>query len=224
MPISSSYLFKAVLWDMDGTLVNTEVHWLASEEKLMEEVGYVWTEADQRHCLGGPLTRVGEYMFKKSGNQHSPTYYVDELIRRTTEAFETGIELMPGVRERLLELSDANVPMALVTASPRIMANKVVESLEKNFFRAVVSADDVSVPKPDPEGYILAARLLGVDVSQALIFEDSNTGVRAARASGASVVAIRHLNSFDSHPRTVEIDSMVSISGKELNSLYIESC
>ena len=219
--MQTDYLFDAVLWDMDGTLVDSEPFWLESETALMAEFGYNWTADDQRHCLGGPLLRVGQYMYELAGEVESPEFFMEELIRRTTAAFTSGLVPMAGVTERLEELFHANIPMALVTASPRVMAKKVVSSLEREYFTCIVSSDDVRNSKPDPEGYLKAASHLDVDIAKCLIFEDSNTGVRAALASGASVIAITHLTTFEPHPRKVDIPSIQSVSGQSLNSLYV---
>ncbi len=219
--MQTDYLFDAVLWDMDGTLVDSEPYWLASETALMAEFGYNWTIDDQRHCLGGPLLRVGRYMHQLTGEVESPEFFMEELIRRTTAAFTSGLTPMAGVAERLEELFHANIPMALVTASPRVMAEKVVSSLKREYFKSIVSSDDVNNSKPDPEGYLKAASELDVDIRKCLIFEDSNTGVKAALASGASVIGLTHLTAFEPHPRKVDIPSIQSVSNQSLNSLYV---
>jgi HAD superfamily hydrolase (TIGR01509 family) len=144
-----------------------------------------------------------------------------ELTQRTAEAFFSSIKAMPGVAERLEELYQAKIPMALVTASPRVMADNVSAALGAHYFQSIVSTDDVVNSKPDPEGYLKAARQLNVDIEKCLIFEDSNTGVRAGQASGASVVGLTHLTKYEPHPRTVAIASIESISHRSLNDFYI---
>ena len=128
---------------------------------------------------------------------------------------------MEGVAARLDELYSARIPMALVTASPRLMAENVVASLGSHYFKSIVSCDDVMHSKPDPEGYLKAASELGVEIAHCLIFEDSNTGVNAGLASGASVVAITHLTHFEPHPRKIDIASIESVSTKPLSALYV---
>ena len=219
--MQTSYYFDAVLWDMDGTLVDSEPFWLQSEKELMAEYDYIWTDEDQRHCLGGPLLRVGKYMYELAGHRQSPEFFMHELTQRTAKAFFSSIKAMPGVAERLEELHQAKIPMALVTASPRVMADNVSAALGAHYFQSIVSTDDVVNSKPDPEGYLKAARQLNVDIEKCLIFEDSNTGVRAAQASGASVVGLTHLTTYEPHPRTIAIASIESISHRSLNDFYI---
>ena len=79
--MQTKYLFDAVLWDMDGTLVDSEPFWLQSEKDLMAEFDYTWTDEDQRHCLGGPLLRVGKYMYELAGHRQSPEYFMHELTQ-----------------------------------------------------------------------------------------------------------------------------------------------
>lgn len=216
------YPFAAVLWDMDGTLLDSEPLWLRAETELMEEFGVTWTTDDQLNCLGGPAERIGRYMFERSGGVESPTFFVDQVFKRTAKLFETDLRVMPGVRQRLEELYAAGIPMALVTASPRELADTAVNVLGAHFFSAVVSCDDVVNSKPDPESYFSAARQLQVDISKCLIFEDSHTGVKAAQASGASVVAIAHMVTFEPHPRSTIIPNIADIATQSLSEFYID--
>ena len=79
--------FEAVFFDMDGTFVNSEPHWLAGETELMAEYGHAWTKADQQYCLGGPLSKVGRYMWELAGEKESPEWFHHELVRRTLTHF-----------------------------------------------------------------------------------------------------------------------------------------
>jgi len=96
--------FEAVFFDMDGTFVNTEPHWLAAETELMADFGHTWTFEDQRFCLGGPLSKVGKYMWELAHQVNSPEWFHHELVARTIKRFEEKIEYMPGSRELFLSL------------------------------------------------------------------------------------------------------------------------
>ena len=207
---------------MDGTLVDTEPMWLASEIDLMNQFDYVWTEEDQAHCLGGPLDRVGQYMYELSGGVNSPAYFTDTLISKMERRLRSGAQLMDGAQELMTQCESLNLPMALVSASPRVLVDAVLENLAGHNFGIAISSDDVDQVKPHPEGYLKAADFLGVSISECLILEDSITGVTAARASGGIVVAIPHLVSISEGERLCVVSSVRELTLSKLNELYAE--
>jgi HAD superfamily hydrolase (TIGR01509 family) len=213
--------FSAVFFDMDGTFVNTEPHWLIAETELMAQFGHPWTVADQQFCLGGPLTKVGKYMWELAGQKESPDYFHHELVRRTIAHFDSGIEFMPGALELLLELKSHNVPVGLVTASPAPLLSATLQSLDEQYFDVTVSSADVKKVKPDPEGYILAANRIGVDINDTLILEDSLTGIAAGIASGAAVIAIPHIVEVPEQGRVRVISSLEGMTVDSLINLYV---
>jgi len=181
---------------MDGTLINSEPYWLLAEHELMARYGHTWTDVDQEHCLGGPLPKVGRYMSKLAQGEESPEYFADELVRLVAEHFTKGLEFMPGALPLVQSLASVQVPMALVSASPRILVDAAVSLLPKDTFGCSISSQDVANNKPDPECYLLAAEQLGVDISRCVVLEDSRTGITAGLASGAVVIGIPTLYSF----------------------------
>ena len=207
---------------MDGTLVDTEPMWLASEIDLMNQCGYVWTEEDQANCLGGPLDRVGQYMHELAGGVHSPAYFTDTLISKMERRLRSGAQLMDGAQELMTQCESLNLPMALVSASPRVLVDAVLENLAGHNFGIAISSDDVDHVKPNPEGYLKAADFLGVSISECLILEDSITGVTAAKASGGFVVAIPHLVAISEGERLCVISSVRELTLNKLNELYAE--
>jgi len=213
--------FQAVFFDMDGTLVDTEPYWLQSETELMARYGYVWTPDDQRHCLGGPLPRVGRYMHELA-HAEDPEFFVEELVSLVSSKFSHSLNFMPGARELLNEIRSLGVPMGLVSASPRILVDATLSNIGSDVFAVSVSSNDVEKSKPDPESYLMAANHLNVDISQSLVLEDSLTGISAARASGAWVLAIPHIVSVDQDRRTRVVNSLVDLSLAEISSLFTE--
>jgi len=213
--------FSAVFFDMDGTFVNTEPQWLLAERELMAEYGHSWTVDDQRHCLGGPLTKVGKYMWELAGHKETPEFFHHELVRRTIAHFESGIEFMPGAFELLLELKSKNVLVGLVTASPAPLLNATLASLDKQYFDVTISSADVANVKPHPEAYLLAAQRIGVDILDSLILEDSLTGINAGIASGAAVLAIPHIVEVAQTGRVRVIKTLDGVTVASLNDLYI---
>lgn len=216
--------FSAVLFDMDGTLVDTEPMWLASEIDLMNQFGYEWTEKDQANCLGGPLDRVGRYMFDLAGEIHSPEFFTDTLISMMEARLRSGAQLMDGAPELMALCEDLQVPMALVSASPRVLVDAVLDNLSGHNFGISISSDDVARVKPDPEGYVKAAAFLNVSTDKCLILEDSLTGITAAQASGGVVIAIPHLVAISEGDRMRVVASVRELTLNKLEGLYSEFC
>ncbi len=207
---------------MDGTLVDTEPMWLASEIDLMNQFGYEWTEADQANCLGGPLDRVGRYMFDLAGGVKSPAFFTDTLISKMEQRLRSGAQLMEGAQEMMAQCEALNLPMALVSASPRVLVDAVLENLAGHNFGISISSDDVEHVKPDPEGYLKAAEFLGVSIEDCLILEDSVTGVTAAQASGGVVIAIPHLVAISEGERLRVVSSVSELTLDKLTDVYAE--
>ena len=216
----SEPFFEAILFDMDGTLINSEPYWLESETELMAQYGYEWTLQDQAHCLGGPLSKVGEYMFPLSGNQESAEFFTTSLIDRMIVKLREGVELMDGAHELLELCADNLISTALVSASPRVLVEAAILDIKNANFAVSISCDDVTRAKPDPEGYLIAADRLGVAIENCLILEDSSNGVAAAKASGAWIVAIPHLVPIPESERVAVVSSVRELSLDTLRHLY----
>jgi HAD superfamily hydrolase (TIGR01509 family) len=213
--------FPAIFFDMDGTLVDTEPYWLKAETSLMAQFGHVWTLEDQKHCLGGPLPRVGAYMFELAKSE-SPEFFVRELVDRVESQFVAGLNFMPGARELMQEIHAAGIPMGLVSASPRNLVDATLKSLDRDYFVVSISSNEVSESKPNPESYLRAATALGVEIGDCLILEDSRPGIAAAQASGALVLAIPHLVDVAEHPRTLIVDSLVDLKLEDVATMMHE--
>jgi len=212
--------FAAILFDMDGTLVDSEPFWLECEIELMADFDYAWTVENQSSCLGGPLSRVGEYMYQLAGNQESPDFFSRSLVERMAQKLTRGVSLMEGAHELLGLCGDLDIPIALVSASPRILVDAAITEIKNANFGITISSDDVERIKPDPQGYLKAAEHLGVDIANCLILEDSFNGVQAAIASGAWVVAIPHLVPINESARVAVVSSVADLSFEKLQTLY----
>lgn len=212
--------FDAVFFDMDGLMVDSEPEWLLSEKEVTEPFGYTWLDADQVACLGGPLTKVGQYMFEKCGHKESPEYFTQTLIDTQVARMRGNTPTMPGAKELVRELQSQGVKTGLVSASPRNIVDAVLDNLGNELFPFSISSDDVRHTKPDPEGYLKAAEMSGSEISKCLIFEDSLTGMNAAIASGAYLIAVPHLVSMDESKRVRVIHSLEQLSFPKLQELY----
>ncbi len=216
----TSAFFDAVLFDMDGTLIDSEPLWLTSEQELMSRYDFGWTEENQAFCLGGPLDRVGNYMSDLAGGAMDGPYFTTTLISIMAEKLSSGAPLMPGALELLELVSRLNVDFALVSASPRVLVDGVLSNLSSHHFDISISSDDVTQTKPNPEGYLKAAGQLGVDITRCLILEDSATGVQAAASSGACVIAIPHLVAIQETDQIRTVSSLEELTEEKLRSLY----
>jgi HAD superfamily hydrolase (TIGR01509 family) len=216
----TSLFFEAVLFDMDGLTVNSEPQWLEAETELTAQYGYQWTIEDQAYCLGGPLSKVGKYMSDLVEGVEDGEFFHRELVNLMVEKVSARVNFMPGAQELLKQLDLISVPLALVSASPRSIVDAALKHISPLPFRATISSDDVSKTKPDPEGYLKAANFLNVDIAKCLILEDSMTGVTAARASGAKVVAVPHLVEIFEDSQTRVVTSLEEINLDLLREFY----
>jgi HAD superfamily hydrolase (TIGR01509 family) len=179
----------AVLWDMDGTLIDTEPYWLSAEIELVSSFGGTWTHEDGLTLVGSGLEHSAGIL-RGRGVDMPLQDIVQNLTGSVLARVQDEMPWRPGARELLQELKDAGVPMALVTMSIRRLADYVVSTLPFAAFDAVVAGDDVTHSKPHPEPYLRGAELLGVDIEHCIAIEDSRTGLASAIASGAISIGI----------------------------------
>ena len=214
-----SNFFEAVFFDMDGLMVDSEPEWFQSEVEVTSPFGYTWLEVDQIACLGGPLSKVGQYMFDKCGRQRSPEYFTQALIDTQVARMRGNTPTMPGAMELVRELQSNGIKTALVSASPRNIVDAVLDNVGHDLFPFSISSDDVKRTTPDPEGYLKAASMSGSDITNCLVFEDSLTGMNAAIASGAYLIGVPHLVTIEESERVRVIKSLEQISYAKLIEL-----
>ena len=214
-----SNFFDAVFFDMDGLMVDSEPEWFLSEMEVTKPFGYSWLEEDQIACLGGPLSKVGQYMFDKCEQKESPEYFTQTLIDTQVARMRGKTPTMPGAVELVRELQTHGIKTALVSASPRNIVDAVLDNLGHDLFPFSISADDVKRTKPDPEAYLKAAEMSGSEITNCLIFEDSLTGMKAAVASGAYLIGVPHLVSIEESARVRVIKSLQQLSYSKLQEL-----
>lgn len=180
----------AVLWDMDGTVVDTEPYWMSAETALIESFGGTWTH-EQALTLVGKGLESSAAILQDAGVRMAVHEIVDHLTDAVTEKIERhGPPLRPGAAELLRALAARGVPCALVTMSLRRMAERVVAGIPDARFSVIVAGDDAKRPKPHPDAYLQACAALGVEPAHAVAIEDSPTGVRAAVAAGVPTIGV----------------------------------
>ena len=209
----------AVLWDMDGTLVDTEPYWIAAEHSIVEEHGGRWNDEFAHQLVGNDLMVSAEFIRANSPITWDPERIVDELLVRVVAQVRTHVPWRPGARELLASLLAAGVPNALVTMSWRSLADAVVGALPEGTFAVVVTGDEVPHGKPHPAPYHAAAELLGVGAGDCVAIEDSPTGVRSAVAAGVPTVAVPHVVAVPAMRGAVHVDGLAGITPERLAEL-----
>ncbi|WP_240340306.1 HAD family phosphatase [Nocardioides sp. SYSU D00038] len=212
----------AVLWDMDGTLVDTEPYWIATEFAMAERYGGTWSEADALHLVGNDLLSSGRYIRDRMGLSLEPEAIVEELLDGVVARVQESVPWRPGARELLTGLHDAGVRCALVTMSYERFVAPILAHLPAEAFRVIVTGDRVEFGKPHPEPYLTAAASLGVDPADCVAIEDSNTGAKSAEAAGCTVLVVEsHVPVLDG-PRRIFRDSLADVSVDDLGGLAAE--
>jgi HAD superfamily hydrolase (TIGR01509 family) len=184
----------AVLWDLDGTLIDSEHYWMLSEQALASRYPGEWKHEDGLDLIGLALPVSCQIMKERMGIHDLS---IDEIMHELTDGvlanLEREIPWRPGALELLQALNAAGVKQALVTMSMRRMALTVANSFESEIFQIVVAGDDVTNGKPHPEAYLMAAAALGVNPEYCVAFEDSMNGLRSAEAAGTRAVAVPNM-------------------------------
>jgi len=209
----------AVLWDMDGTLVDTEPYWIATEYAMAEKYGATWSEAHALELVGNDLLDSGRYIQKVMGLAQTPEAIVEELLDGVVAQVEREVPWRPGAVELLGSLREAGVRCGLVTMSYQRFVAPILAHLPPETFRVVVTGEQVEFGKPHPEPYLTAAAALGVPPERCLAIEDSNTGAKSAEQAGCLVLVVEnHVPVLDG-PRRVFRDTLVGVTARDLGAL-----
>ena len=181
---------RAVLWDMDGTLVDTEPYWIRTEYELAERYGGSWSDAKALDLVGNDLRVSAAYIQEHMGIDLGIEEIVEALLDGVVERVRVKVPWRPGALDVLAILRAAGVPCALVTMSYQRFVAPILEQLPPETFRAVVTGDRIQMGKPHPEPYLTAAAALGVHPSDCIAIEDSTTGVTSAETAGCRVLVV----------------------------------
>ncbi|GAA5067203.1 HAD superfamily hydrolase (TIGR01509 family) [Thermocatellispora tengchongensis] len=210
----------AVFFDMDGLLVDTEKVWFEVESEVMARLGAGWGHDHQEALVGGSMPSTVAYMLKVSGASVPPETVAEWMIEGMRARLAGGVELMPGAPELLEAVRAAGLPTALVTSSARKIAELCLAGIGRHYFDHVVTGDDVTRAKPDPEPYATAARLTGVHPARCAVLEDSPNGVTAATAAGCRVVAVPSVLPIPEAPGRLVVTSLHQVDVTVLHALF----
>jgi HAD superfamily hydrolase (TIGR01509 family) len=206
----------AVLWDMDGTIVDTEPYWIECEYELVAEFGGEWDQ-EKAHSLVGNDLRVSAAILRDGGSVDLP---IDDIVNRlldgVIERVRRRVPWRPGARDTLAALRKAGIPCALVTMSWTRFADAVVKALPPDSFDVVITGDEVTHGKPHPEPYLMAAARLGVRAKDCIAIEDSPTGVRSAVAAGCRTFAVPNMVEVPAGRSYTLIASLLDLDGATL--------
>jgi HAD superfamily hydrolase (TIGR01509 family) len=181
---------EAVVFDLDGVLVDSEHVWDEVREELARERGGRWHEGAQRDMMGMSSPEWSRYMHDVIGLEEPPDEISAEVVRRLAARYREKLPLIPGAREAVLRLAE-RWPLAVASSSNRPIIDLVLErSGLDSAFQATVSSEEVARGKPAPDVYLAAARRLGVAPARCAAVEDSHAGILSARAAGLRVLAI----------------------------------
>ncbi len=210
----------AVLWDMDGTLIDSEHYWMKSERSLAEAHPSEWTEKDGFDLIGLSLFESSKIIKNKLNSDLHPHEIIAKLTEGVREQLADEVPWRPGAKELLKLLKESGIKTALVTMSLHHMAQEVVNQIPFDAFDVVVGGDDVKLGKPFPEPYLKACELLGVNPADCVAFEDSNTGLRSAEAAGTKAIGIPNFVEIPQIPGRIIWPTLVGVTINDLQELF----
>ncbi|WP_428981383.1 HAD family hydrolase [Nocardia brasiliensis] len=209
----------AVLWDMDGTLLDSEKLWDVGVRELARELGHEMTDEIRHALIGASGDDAMRIIFSSLGIDATPVAVreaAEFLDRRVAELMTGPIPWRPGAEDALAMVRTAGLGSALVTNTKRSLAEFGLDTLGRDFFDISVCGDEVARGKPEPDVYLRAAELLGVEPRHCVAVEDSPTGVRAARAAGCAVVVVPCEISVPDGPGRMFRESLVGLGLDDL--------
>jgi HAD superfamily hydrolase (TIGR01509 family) len=215
-------VIDAVVFDLDGLLIETEEIWDEVREELARERGGRWSESAQRDMMGMSSTEWSRYMRDVVGLAEPPERINELVVERMAERYRSELPLLPGAVEAVERIA-ARWPLGVASSSNRRLIDLVLElSGLTRHFKATVSSEEVARGKPAPDVYLEAARRLGVDPRRAAAVEDSDAGIRSAAAAGMRVVAIPN-RSFPPSEEALAAADVVLASLEELTPAALEA-
>lgn len=209
----------AVLFDMDGTLLDSEKIWDVALDDLAAWLGGELSLTARHRMVGSSLGRSVAILHADLGIEADPESSGAYLTERTAELFATNIVWKPGAQELLESVHAAGVPAALVTSTHRRLTEIALDTIGRHYFDAVVCGDEVRRPKPHPDPYLRAAQLLDAEPGRCVAVEDSPLGIAAAEAAGCVVLAVPSEVEIETAPTRVIRSSLVGLTVADLAAL-----
>lgn len=229
----NKHVLRAVFWDMDGTLIDSEPYWHESEFYLVKKYGGYWDEDLAWECSGGSLETVANRMIPSGTKltvEEIGKGMVDYVAAREAES----VPWIPGVLDVLKSLTKAGIPSILVSNSPRCLVENIVKHAPDGAFVGYVCGDDGFAPKPSAEPYLAAGRMVGVhgtdeeiaeQMAHCIAIEDSLAGLTAAVDSGATVIAQTGFSRADiaESKHHAELNGYEGVTAESLENLVLKT-
>jgi HAD superfamily hydrolase (TIGR01509 family) len=209
----------AVLFDLDGLLVDSEPVWFEVESAAVERLGGRWGPEHQAACVGGTIDKTCAYILELTGATVPAADLERELLDEMAVRFTAALPVRRGALELLDSLAASAVPIGLVTSSYRVLVDAALPVLGADRFAVTVCGQDVTNGKPDPEPYLTACRWLGVDPRRSIVLEDSPHGVASAEAAGCRVVAVPEVAHVEATPTRFVVESLAAVDSEWLLAL-----
>ncbi len=214
---------EAVLWDMDGTLVDSEKLWDISLAALYAELGGELRPEVRASMVGSSAENTIRTVYTDLGLEHDPRAMAESdrwLHTYTAELFDGELPWCEGAHELLEALAAEGTPMALVTNTQRALTDRALHSIGRHYFSATVCGDEVARGKPAPDAYRRAAALLGLPPAGCLAIEDSVTGTAAAESAGCPVLVVPNDVAVPAGPRRLQISSLAEVDIAALRAIH----
>jgi len=213
---------KAVLWDLDGTLIDSEPLWFEAIDSMVTSFGGTWTDEDHQTTIGSHLPDTATQL-QQMGVGLSSQAIIDRLTSHVADGFEQTRPFAPGALELVQCCNAAGLAQALVTMSVSSFADRFCLIMSEHLpdgFGAVITGDVVSNGKPHPEPFLNAAEALGVAPGDCVAIEDSPTGVASAMAAGVPTVAVVNLALVEPQPGLSRVTSLTELDSDQLRSIH----
>lgn len=184
-------MIKAVVFDLDGLLIDTEPLWYRAREELFEQYGLLWTDSDQQQCMGVSTAVWSGYMADRLERQMSPEEIAENIIDRMVGYYRAGeVDALPGAGHALT-VGQNQYRQGLASGSPRRLVQAALEGMAwGHVFAEVLSGDDVAAGKPAPDIYLEITQRLAVSPHETIVVEDASSGIKAGYAAGTHVIAV----------------------------------
>lgn len=188
---------KAVIFDMDGVIIDSEPIHFEVDKQTFKDLGYNVSVEE----LGKYVGTTNEYMLTEIKKKYNINKSIEEIISYKVEmtkrkVMESNLEPIEGIKELLSELKNKDIPTAIASSSPRDFIDVVVSKFKlKNYFKFIVSGEEVKRGKPAPDIYFETAKKLGINPRDCIVIEDSENGVLAAKTAGMKCIGFQNVNS-----------------------------
>lgn len=216
---------RAVLWDMDGTLVDSEKLWDVSLSAFYESFGAAMSHETRAALVGASAQDTMVAAYTELGLRHDAEAMAESIRRlhdHTAALFDDGLPWCTGAREMLEALAAEDIPMALVTNTQRELTERALNSIGRQYFSVSVCGDEVPNGKPAPDPYLRAAELLGLEPADCLAVEDSATGTAAAEGAGCAVLVVPNDVPVPGGRRRLHVGSLAGLAAEDLRRFHAE--